>query len=50
MADQKQLTKDQADRIAATLRRIREGLKSDVASPFEEPAHIFKPEAADDRN
>lgn len=49
MAEPEQLTKDQSDRIKATLKRIRAGLKRDHYPEFEEPAHQFKPEAASDK-
>lgn len=42
MAD---LTKDQEERITATLKRIRAGLRRTQIDQFEEPAHIFNPEA-----
>lgn len=48
MADRPHLTKDQNDRIEATLKRIRAGLRRDNVPPFEEPAHLFKPGATDD--
>lgn len=39
------LSKDQEERITATLKRIRAGLRRIQVNQFEEPAHIFKPEA-----
>lgn len=42
------LSEDQKIRIKATLSRIKGGLKSPNKSQFEEPAHIFVPEAFDD--
>ena len=39
------LTKDQLRRIEATLARIRGGLAKAAPAAFEEPAHVFKPEA-----
>lgn len=49
MADQPELSDDQNDRIKATLKRIRAGLKREESPPFEEPAHVFKPEAANEK-
>ncbi|WP_282605782.1 hypothetical protein [Pelagibius sp. Alg239-R121] len=49
MTDRAELTDDQNDRIDATLKRIRAGLKRGVPSPDEEPAHIFKPEAVNEK-
>ena len=49
MAEEKQLTKDQKDRIDTTLKRIRAGLKRTETSSFEEPAHLFKPEANNEK-
>lgn len=43
-----QLSDDQLKRIEATLKRIRSGLTKTKANPFNEPAHIFKPEAQND--
>ncbi|MEH6523360.1 hypothetical protein [Sulfitobacter sp.] len=45
MADVQNLTDDQKTRIAATLARIRAGLNASAGSQFEEPAHIYVPEA-----
>lgn len=38
------LSQDQQNRIAATLGRIRDGLRTKQAGLFEEPAHLFEPE------
>lgn len=48
MSEQPKLSDDQEQRIAATLKRIRGGLRRDQTDPFEEPAHIFRPEAFHD--
>lgn len=50
MTETPQLTEDQKKRIATTLRRIRNGLKRLNTVPFEEPAHVFRPEVADEKN
>lgn len=41
---------EQERRIAETLARIRAGLGRPLAEPFQEPAHLFKPEAFHDQN
>lgn len=48
MENQSNLTEDQTTRIAATLKRIRAGLKKKSKPICAEPAHLFNPEAADD--
>ncbi|MCF2871989.1 hypothetical protein L0664_13005 [Octadecabacter sp. G9-8] len=45
MTKDQDLTQDQKARIAATLARIRGGLKTLTGSPFDEPAHTFVAEA-----
>ena len=45
----KDLTEDQERRIAETIRRIRAGLAQVPVREMDEPAHIFDPEALDDR-
>ena len=48
MKDDANLTEDQTERIKSTLARIRAGLERKTGkSQFEEPAHIFSPEAYD---
>lgn len=47
MSEKTMLSEDQERRIAATLKRIRDGLDSKQAKQFDEPAHIFEPEAFD---
>lgn len=48
MKDKSNITEDQTKRIAATLKRIRAGLKQTSKPICDEPAHFFNPEAADD--
>ncbi len=50
MTDEPKLSNDQKDRINATLKRIRMGLERLQTLPFEEPAHLFKPEAVNEKN
>lgn len=50
MSEQPKFSEDQERRMAATLKRIRGGLNRENRSEnpngqFEEPAHIFEPEA-----
>lgn len=47
MKDNSNLNEDQTKRIAATLKRIRAGLKKKSKPICDEPAHFFNPEAAD---
>lgn len=48
MTEEKPLSQDQIDRIAATLARIRGGLRRFNFTAPTEPAHIYKPEAIND--
>lgn len=48
MREKESLSRDQLDRIAATLARIRGGLSRFKFTDPMEPAHIYKPEAFDD--
>ena len=45
MGDQSKFSTDQEERIAQTLKRIRHGLNREDTILFEEPIHLFKPEA-----
>ena len=45
----KDLTEDQERRIAETLRRIRAGLARVPVGAMDEPAHLFDPEALNDK-
>lgn len=45
MNEKLKLSEDQQERINATLSRIRGGLRRKQPDQFEEPAHIFEPEA-----
>lgn len=50
MSEEHTLTADQEKRIVATLKRIRGGFRRTQTNQFEEPAHIFVPEAFNDQN
>lgn len=45
MSEKPKLSEDQEKRIASTLKRIQGGLRREQTDQFEEPAHIFEPEA-----
>ncbi|MFT7527951.1 MAG: hypothetical protein ACI9LY_003111 [Arenicella sp.] len=50
MSENTPLSKDQLERIAVTLSRIRDRLHREQVSQFDEAAHIFRPEVFNDKN
>ncbi|MEO4042687.1 hypothetical protein AAFN47_13870 [Hoeflea sp. CAU 1731] len=49
MSDENKLTEDQLKQIEATLKRIRGGLSRFSFAKPTEPAHVYQPEAFDDK-